>query len=370
MKKLLFVGIMLFILIACKNENQKNRINIETESTNTIGSIIDSVKYISFEESDNIMFSGRVDKMMGKGDTLFLLDFDITKSLVAYNIEGDLLYKVSQVGKKDSEYIELFGFTIDEQYIYGLDNAKKRIMLFDITDGAYIKSYDIPIHAYDIALLNDGNFLLSYDRKTKDGGVYVFNKESGAVKKIYTIEKENYCVYANMNVFSESDNKITYSRHGSDEIYVFDKDDYLNPEVYFVDFGSLSSANVDKLSIDEFNKSKYITPPVYLYNDYFIGHMNIPHLRGFWKHGAYAYDTVNKIFYNNEDISDILVNDMKIKDELVLTMLGVANDNIYSIINDYGRYIDLVNLGFPKADKHLEKKLENSIPLIVIYNLK
>lgn len=97
-----------------------------------------------------------VSKIMVRDGVYYLGDFILNK-IVAVNDDGELLFTINKRGHGSGEYLELRNFTIDDTYIYILDNLKRQIHTFDRLSGQYIISKDTKgLIPQDIACVKDG----------------------------------------------------------------------------------------------------------------------------------------------------------------------------------------------------------------------
>ena len=160
-KNNLFLLIAWLFLLSCGGSgNRETSVDkyISIENAKPLTDVIDTVRYVSLKD-DNVIFSGRIDKLMSKGDTIYIFDSRMSKSLSAYKKDGTFLFNVGKLGGGPGEYIELGNFTIDNQYFYCIDNAMRKILVYDINNGAFVRKLDMPIYVDDIALFDNGNFI-------------------------------------------------------------------------------------------------------------------------------------------------------------------------------------------------------------------
>ena len=344
--------------------------HITMENAKPLTAIIDTVKYVSLKNEKNI-FSGRIDKLMSKGDTMYIFDSRISKSLSAYRKDGTFLFNVGKLGGAPGEYIELGNFTIDNQYFYCIDNAMRKILVYDINNGAFVRKLDMPIYVDDIALFDDGNFIFYSDNRSGQAAIHIANRDLKIIDELLHYSEDDYSSIATLSAFTESKDKIVFSCYANDTIVVFDKKSHLDPIRYVVDFGSHSLSKIDKSNRTSMNEAKYILPPVYITDNMMIGDVNLPYPVGndYWMYGAFAYNMSTNQMYQNGKIDEILSSKIPMEDKLILPIEGVANNEIISMIDDYERYQELVKLGFPAAPKHIEQQLKEAEPLLVFYRL-
>ena len=345
--------------------------HITMENAKPLTAIVDTVKYVSLKNEKNI-FSGRIDKLMSKGDTMYIFDSRISKSLSAYRKDGTFLFNVGKLGGGPGEYIELGNFTIDNQYFYCIDNAMRKILVYDINNGAFVRKLDMPIYVDDIALFDNGNFIFYSDNRSGQAAIHIANRDLKIIDELLHYSEDDYSRMATLTAFTESKDKIVFSCYANDTIVVFDKKSHLDPIRYVVDFGNYRLSKTDQSNRTSMNEAKYILPPVYITDNMMIGDVNLPYPVGndYWMYGAFAYNMSTNQMYQNGKIDEILSSKIPMEDKLILPIEGVANNEIISMIDDYERYQELVKLGFPAAPKHIEQQLKEAEPLLVFYRLK
>lgn len=369
----LFLIVSLCLLSCGSNSSNETSVDkyISIENAKPLTDIIDTVRYVSLKD-DKVIFSGRIDKLMSKGDTLYIFDSRISKSLRAYKKDGTFLFNVGKLGGGPGEYIELGNFTIDNQYFYCIDNAMRKILVYDINNGAFVRKLDMPIFVDDIALFDDGNFIFYSDNRSGQAAIHIANSELKIIDELLHYSEDDYSSMATLSAFTESRDKIVFSCYANDTIIVFDKKSHLDPIRYVVDFGNYRLLKTDKSNRTSLKEAKYILSPVYITDNMMIGDINLPYPIGndYWMYGAFAYNMSTNQMYQNGKIDEILREKIAMEDKLVLPIEGVANNEIISMMDDYERYQDLVKLGFPAAPKYIEQQLKEAEPLLVFYSLK
>ena len=372
-KNNLFLLIAWLFLLSCGGSgNRETSVDkyISIENAKPLTDVIDTVRYVSLKD-DNVIFSGRIDKLMSKGDTIYIFDSRMSKSLSAYKKDGTFLFNVGKLGGGPGEYIELGNFTIDNQYFYCIDNAMRKILVYGINNGAFVRKLDMPIYVDDIALFDNGNFIFYSDNRSGQAAIHIANRDLKIIDELLHYSEDDYSSMATVSAFTESKDKIVFSCYANDTIVVFDKKSHLDPIRYVVDFGNYRLSKMEKSNQSSMNEAKYILPPVYITDNMMIGDVNIPYPVGndYWMYGAFAYNMSTNQLYQNGKIDEILSGKIPMEDKLILPIEGVANNEIISMIDDYERYQDLVKLGFPTAPKHIEQQLKEAEPLLVFYKL-
>ena len=387
--KFLYLLVALFLLSCGGKGHRVGEISVDEhismENVKPIRDIVDSIRYVSLKyDSPKRFFSSEIDKIMTKGDTMYIWDQHITKSLRAYKKDGEFLFDVGERGKGHGEYIELNCFTIDNQYFYCIDNATAKLRVYNIHNGKFVKTYDMFSRADDVAVFEDGNFMLfneqmmlgtrrmSSNEEIEEEGfkIFITDQNLKIIDKLFPFSEDDCRVFSTVNAFTENRDKIVFSQMAKDTIVVFDKNSYLEQDYYVVDFGENKASVKDKQDIDRLIKRKHLNQdPVYIVDSLIIGDARMPELGDFWAYGIFVYDIKNKQTYQNANVNDMRKGKIPI-DKFVLPFAGVVDNEIISVLTHYGWYQNLVKLGFPAAPKYLEKQLEDGEPILVFYSLK
>lgn len=366
------ISLFLLFVSSCitDNKNSEKRV-LSTTKARTISDLIDTLRYVSLY-NDTVPFSGKIDKIMSKGDTLYIFDAMISKSLRAYSKDGRFLFNVGVQGRGPGEYIEMMNFTIDNKYFYCVDNAKQELLIYDINNANFIKEISMPDYADDIARFDNGDFIFYLDGEPGDGKIFITDENLKIIDQIYRTTKSDYCVLSTKTAFTQTDDLIIFSRYAKDEIVLFDKKRHENREYLTVDFGNDSASPEDKQDIDLLSEKRYLIPPVYSVNNMLIGNINLPLKQtknDFWRYGSFAYDLENDQFYTNNRIEDLLSRKLSTDAKFILPFNSVVDDEIVAILDSYVKYDKLLELGFPAAAPAMKEQFNNGETLLVLYKL-
>ena len=384
MKELNFLYFLVVLfLLSCGVEGKRSgemsvNDHISMESVKPLSEIVDSIRYICLKDKDEkAFFTGEITKIMTKGDTIYLLDMHRSKSLRAYKKDGEFLFNFGRLGKGPGEYLEVRNFTIDNQYIYCIDNYTRKLNIYSIDNGRFIKQSDLPVVAGDIASLDNGNFILftpqpskgsSFGRPQEDYNIFIIDQDLNIIDKLFPYN-EDRSPLSTISAFTESRDQIFFSQHAKDTLVVFNKHSYLNPSCYVFDFGNDKASKADKENFKKLVEKKHIMLPVHIVDGMIIGATCMPDFGEYWKYGAFVYDISNKQTYQNDNVGDMFEGKTSI-DKLVLPIRGVVGNEMISVIYSYEEYQKLVQRGFPVAPKYIETQLENGEPILVFYSLK
>jgi hypothetical protein len=109
----------------------------------SIQNILDSAEFIALEAHPEGLFK-KADKLIVHNNKFFIFDMLGQNQVFVFNNIGVFLYKVGKRGSGPGEYIGIRNFAIDENYIYVIDNYISRIFKYNISDGTYVDSKNMP----------------------------------------------------------------------------------------------------------------------------------------------------------------------------------------------------------------------------------
>lgn len=107
-----------------------------------LSSFFTKVHYIPLETNANSLL-GRINELWVEGDTIFILDFVVSKTLQMYNMEGKYLGIVGGRGNGPGEYSRPTDFGIDGDRLYLFDSASQKILFYQLPDVNYSHSISI-----------------------------------------------------------------------------------------------------------------------------------------------------------------------------------------------------------------------------------
>jgi len=114
--------------------------SILSDNPITFSSIFSDFELIPLQTTEESIFS-YIDDIKVIGDTLFIFDRTITKSILLFSKDGKFLNKIKKVGRGPGEYIYPTGFDLDpvEKKAYIFDYQSKNIITYDF-NGTFQKS--------------------------------------------------------------------------------------------------------------------------------------------------------------------------------------------------------------------------------------
>jgi hypothetical protein len=137
------------ILFSCNNHSAQNKewahttIRIDPLKATTTGysTVFDSVEYIPIL-SDSAFLLGEIDKMIVANNYIFLMDKYITKSVFAFDRQGENKTVINKQGNGPGEYVAIKDFYFDEkQDAIGIYCAMRKKLIYYDMHGQYIRLF-------------------------------------------------------------------------------------------------------------------------------------------------------------------------------------------------------------------------------------
>ena len=115
---------------------------------------IDTVKYVKLELTDESVI-GAVDKVVIYEERIYILDTK-TSSLFIFDMEGNYLHKIANIGQGPGDYTQLDFFDIDKEnrHIVLTDLMAYWVMRYDF-EGNFLSKQKIPIWCEGVSILPD-----------------------------------------------------------------------------------------------------------------------------------------------------------------------------------------------------------------------
>ncbi len=221
-----------FTLLSCKstktdsyNSHQNISIEWNDKTPGLVSSITEDIKYIPIETHPDGLFSGNSPlKIIFKNDRILIFDKRRANALLMFDMDGRFLQKIGKRGSGPGEYNVLSSYTADDNYIYLLDASKSMVLTYDYK-GNYIKALKTPNRPMDIAVFNNGDFLLT-------NHPLIYGEEKGA-RLFITDDKLN--IKNELFPVNETDSKLTMSPHFADMGDKFSYQNYIQDTLVVFD---------------------------------------------------------------------------------------------------------------------------------------
>ncbi|WP_019541463.1 6-bladed beta-propeller [Proteiniphilum acetatigenes] len=130
-----------------------------TNTSIDISPFLDTIKYVKLELTEESII-GYIQKLTVYEDRIYILDTQ-TSPLFVFNINGEYLFKISNVGQGPKEYSQLDFFDIDfkNKQIVLTDLMGYWIMKYDL-DGHFINRKKIPFWIEGIVPCHDNGYAI------------------------------------------------------------------------------------------------------------------------------------------------------------------------------------------------------------------
>lgn len=368
MKKITFlISLLTLLLGACVDDNvhekqaeQVWRLDIE-ESDTLLRHNIEFMEYLPLESSENSMLFN-VDKLILRDDMFYLADFHSNK-IVVYDREGALKYVLDKRGEGPQEYLEIKNFTVDSLHLYTIDNYKHQMNVYNVRNGEFERALKLPFVAWDVEILPDGYFIFTYipyqigkpNMKQEKYRIFITDKELQVKKKLFKYSEGQFDFISRKNYFTLSEQGIAFNTLSSDNLYIFvNKDSIRHIKLHInkeVPYGK--GYDFDEIAEGGYN---YFSRTPILHKNYLICLIS-------------QKDLLLDYIYNIST-GNLSKNDYINAYNGLLTPLFASEDYLFSYLNDYDLYLELVEAGFTRADEKTETHLKNEGAILLRYKLK
>ena len=165
----IFACLSLCALAACVSGREERIVcdrvlTFGEEPSPSIPDRIRRVDFLPLEFSEAAAFR-RADKLLFRNGLIYVGDFG-SRKIVAYDMAGRVSFVIHRHGRGPGEYLEMKSFTADDRNVYVVDNASRRVLLYDCRTGVFRESKPLPVVAWDIEALHNGDFILAFSPLT------------------------------------------------------------------------------------------------------------------------------------------------------------------------------------------------------------
>lgn len=167
MKRILFTLIGCCILIGCKSHlnfdtdiSPRQTIDIANMSDTTINLLVDSIRYIGCHDIDG-QYIKNITKLRFVDDRVYIYDFQEGVALCYDANTGALITILNKRGGGPEEYIEMSCFSVYKDKIYVVDNARRKLLVYDALTSQYISQQEMPIIATDMEVIDNNTFIFA-----------------------------------------------------------------------------------------------------------------------------------------------------------------------------------------------------------------
>ena len=246
-KKVAFILLYGFIIISCNisdSNNQKDTdcitINIDSLETERKGDTTHFSKlFADFSiiplETKSECTLGNIKDIKIKGDTLYISDHQ-KKAIYMFNMKGEYLNKIHNVGRGPSEYIKVWDFDVNpkNENVMILDRSSKKVCIYN-QKGKFIRDLSLQNYFMNFVYTSNGFYFFRPGPPKSDDKLLFKTDLRGNVKwKRLTNEKHNKGIRPvfTSRVLHKTSSHITVTMLYSDTIYAI-SDNTINPFITF-----------------------------------------------------------------------------------------------------------------------------------------
>jgi hypothetical protein len=248
-KYIIFVLVALLCISCSENTRVTNSEAItfqwKVDNEQLIQDIIDTILFVPFEAHPEGMFK-QADKVIIRGNKIFIYDMVGRNQVLVFDRDGKFLYKVGSRGAGPSEYVAMRNFTVDENYIYIIDNAIQKMLIYGISDGTYLTSKKLSFTAHDMEIAENGDFVFAQQRiqgetqpKKHAYHIIVTDIDLNIKTGIFPFQDDDCEIWSQCCYLKTTDKHIVFHTMVADSVVLFDRyiptNDY---SVYYMDFGN------------------------------------------------------------------------------------------------------------------------------------
>jgi hypothetical protein len=366
-KIMIVIATIAIACVSCKNRTHGEAIDVDETITfsgdteATIGSVVDSVTYLPLETNSTSIFSN-ADKMIIRDGRIYIGDYS-TAIVVVFDMNGKHLFTIDRQGRGPGEYLRLSAFTLDDSYLYLMDNDSGMLRKYDLY-GLFVEQHELPVLAWDIASFDDGHLLFAtapLDARGFISGqsrhrIFITDDKMKVHTSLFEYEEGEVDPIGKFNYLVENDEYITFHTMGSDIITIFSKADRTDVKRIFVDFGNRRIPDRYKSDIEEIDRQgyNYIQSTPVIAGNYISLDVNVGDFLE-----TFLYNTTNHQLFGQRDGDAIIMPYPN----------GSSGEKYYVVMSGPAQYRALVADGFPKASPAVEHHIEQEGTTIMIYHM-
>ena len=373
MKKYLsFTIVICFVIVGCKTNTYQDDKEYECVDTLSLQEPVDSlcsqyvknIIYLRLKESNKHIIS-EIAKVEVNKDKFFFFN-RLSHKINVYSHSGQFLYEINHRGKGNKEYMEIANYSVDDQYVYIIDNVKNQIVIYSALNGDYKEKRPIPFIAWDMECLSDNEFLFTFLPNNPDGGV-IMKQPKGSVwktdssfakiRQVYFPYSDDYYEMVGKNYyFTKSGKDVIFHSYQKNAIFLFNEktDDprYIDvvlpkpvPTREYVSFNDVQKQEYTYLSTTPFITENYIV--------FEMG-------KGAYSE-TYLMDRIEKRVVTSPEENSY---------NAVLAPSAILDNKFVTYLSDYDLYEELISYGFQKADPETEALLKEGGACLIVYSMK
>lgn len=298
---LLCILLFAFFLLSKRNENKKGihkNFNWKTNGSKSIPSVIDSVEYVTLENSPGVS-PLNLDKVIEKNGKYYVFDYKGQKQVFVYDLSGKFLFYAGKKENLPDKQANIRNFTVSRDYIYLLNSDRNTLVILDAT-GNFVSQKTLPFPAQDVAVCSNGNFIFSWyptpqsDPYCETHKIIITDHNIQIKQRLFPVNASNRSDLAKTSFLTATDTVILYHTLYSDSIAVFNGQS--SEFMYHISLNFQEKS----LPIEQENRANEATSYCYLMNTPgIISHYLVGNVYNKGKVENYIYNTVTQEAYYN-----------------------------------------------------------------------
>ncbi|MGL5561711.1 MAG: 6-bladed beta-propeller, partial [Tannerellaceae bacterium] len=292
------------------SQNEQIFLPWDFDKNRTIDDIIESVEAIPIEPNIEGFFS-HINAVKIDSSGIYLSDRR-KQVLLAFDHDGKFRCKFGSIGRAINygEYINYRAYCIDDNHLYMVDNAVKKLFTFNKYNGDFISVKEMPFYAYDMEVLPDNRFAFVWCRHVKDD-----IKDDTSIRKItitdFNLKTLETLLQPSINdgieeksvYLTKINDKYSYHYFFTDTILLIDRNNFNNQVEYIMPVKN-TIPNNKKIDNDIYDENRVMDG----YN-FLNGHISpiitdryiVFALHGINNYGAFIYDINDKKYLFNKE---------------------------------------------------------------------
>lgn len=247
MRKVLFFVITLTLLGCNKavktpeQDYQVQEIEIKNDNEDLPSELVDSISFVALKENSQSYFTA-ISKMEIVGDRIFIFDKLGSNTLLEFNKDGDFVRSYGEHGHGSSEFLRLWDFDIDSEFVYLYDRQRQKMLWFD-HNGQYVKSITTDYIGDGFKKIDNGSYLFSLAKGAKvakgdnDPKLCIVDSDLKVKTIMQHFGSNETDDKVTDNLFHNAGKDIVYHKPLSDSVFVVSNDGKVQ-SCFIIDFKS------------------------------------------------------------------------------------------------------------------------------------
>lgn len=232
-------GACILILLSCSSSSSNNNSDINLGNYESLSFKIDSKNTTSPLYADQYQVDSispmitpdnvgnfEATKVFVNDKKIYVLDTKVTNTILVFNLKGQYLYKLGEIGRAKNEYIsapEDF-FVAKNGDVHVFDEGGQKILTFN-DNGAFIKSTDVQ-WTQSFGLTSDNKYLRCLDNRDMpdekpDPSLLIYDPISKSQEPLIPSKHFQCYFLPNLRTFFYNDERLSHVPLLSDSVVVF-----------------------------------------------------------------------------------------------------------------------------------------------------